>query len=76
METPPPTHQTTYSTAHAFGRIQPDRTHYLVLEHIHIVIGCLWFLLRYLLEVRHQVWHVDPELLRAGVTLRAVTASS
>jgi len=76
METPPPTHQTTYRTTHAFGRIQPDRTPYLVLEHIHIVIGCLWFLLRYLLEVRHQVWHVDPELLRAGVTLRAVTASS
>lgn len=65
-------------TGHAqvLGRAGREQKPYLVLEHVHVVVGGLWFLLRDLLQVRHQVWHVDPELLRAGVALRTVTASN
>lgn len=72
---PPPATAPT-GHAHVLGRARREQKPYLVLEHVHVVIGGLWFLLRYLLQVRHQVWHVDPELLRAGVALRTVTASN
>lgn len=45
-----------------------SRTH-LILEHVHVVVCCLWLLLCHLLQMGYQVWHVHPEILGIGLAL-------
>ena len=58
--------------AEVFSKWLNSKGGHLVLEHVHVVVGGLGLLLRHLLQVRHQVWHVHPELLRGGIGLCGV----
>lgn len=51
--------------AETFGAV---RAH-LILEHVHVVVCCLWLLLCHLLQMGYQVWHVHPEILGIGLAL-------
>ncbi len=51
-----------------------NRKSHLVLQHVYVVIRCLWPLLCHFLQVTQQVWHIDPELLWITYRWRGVTA--